>query len=51
MCACAYVCTHAKSLQLCSTLCDPMPTRLFCPQDFPGKNMEWVVIPFSRGSS
>ena len=24
MCACAYVCTHAKSLQLCSTLCDPM---------------------------
>ena len=32
---------HAKSLQLCPTLCEPygwQPTRLFCPWDFPGKN-------------
>ena len=31
---------HAKSLQLCSTLCpmDHSPARLLCPWDFPGKN-------------
>ena len=27
------------------------PTRLLCPWYSPGKNTEWVVIPFSRGSS
>ena len=26
------------------------PTRLLCPWDFPGKNMEWFAISFSRGS-
>ena len=33
-------CMHAKSLQLCLTLCDPMdkPTRLLCPQASLGKN-------------
>ena len=45
---------HAKSLQLCLTLCDPMDCRL------PGSSvhgilqariLEWVAIPFSRGSS
>ena len=45
---------HAKSLQLCPTLCDPMDCRL------PGSSvhgtiqariLEWVAIPFSRGSS
>ena len=32
---------HAKSLQLCLVLCDPMvqqPTRLLCLWDSPGKN-------------
>ena len=32
---------HAKSLQSCLTLCDPMncnPTRLLCPWDSPAKN-------------
>ena len=32
---------HAESLESCLTLCDPMDlwlTRLFCPQDSPGKN-------------
>ena len=36
-----YVCVHAKSLQSCLTLCDPMvhePARLLCPWDSPGKN-------------
>ena len=27
------------------------PARLLCPWDYPGKNIEWVAIPFSRGSS
>ena len=35
------VCLHAKSLQLCPILCDPMDSmdpRLLCPLDSPGKN-------------
>ena len=27
------------------------PTRLLCPWDSPGKNMAWIALPFSRGSS
>ena len=50
----SYVCRHAQSLQQCLTLCDPMDCSL------PGssvhgilqaKILEWVAIPFSRGSS
>ena len=26
------------------------PTRFICPWNSPDKNMEWVAIPFSRGS-
>ena len=36
-----YACVHAKSLQLCPTLCDPMdcsPARFLCPRDSPGRN-------------
>ena len=36
------------------TLCDPKdcnPTRLLSPWDFPARILEWVAIPFSRGSS
>ena len=45
---------HAKSLQLCLTLCDPMDCRL--PGSsvhgiFLAKILEWVTMPFSRGSS
>ena len=29
----------------------PWTVAYFCPWNFPGKNMEWVAIPFSRGSS
>ena len=25
------------------------PTRLLCPRDSPGKNLEWVAISFSSG--
>ena len=38
----ARVCKHAKSLQSCLTLCDPVdwmyPATLLCPWDSPGKN-------------
>ena len=32
------LCMHAKSLQSCPTLYDPMDTRLLCPWDSPGRN-------------
>ena len=41
--------------QLRQTLCDLMdcidPARVLSPWDSPGKNTEWVAIPFSRESS
>ena len=39
-CACVRACVHAKSLQLCSTLCDTMDTlfSLLCGRNSPGKN-------------
>ena len=40
--------------QLCPTLCDPMDGRLPCScihGILQAKIVEWVVIPFSRGSS
>ena len=45
---------HAKSLQSCVTLCDPMdssPPRSFVHGILRARILEWVVIPFSRGSS
>ena len=48
-----FVCVHAKSLQSCPTLCDPMDCSL------PGSSshgilqariLEWVAMPFSRAS-
>jgi len=47
-----YACVHAKSLQLCLTLCDLMDCSL------PGSSvhgilqariLEWVAVPFTRG--
>ena len=49
-----HVCVHAKSLQSCLTLCNPMDSS------WPGSSvlgisqarlLEWVAISFSRGSS
>ena len=40
--------------QSCPPLCNPMDCslyRLLCPWNSPGKNMEWVAIPFLGGSS
>ena len=48
------MCVHAKSLQSCQTLCDPMDCSL------PGSSvhgilqariLEWVAMPCSRASS
>ena len=45
LCVCIYIFIfifmHAKSFQLCQTLCDPtglQPTRLLCPWVYPSKN-------------
>ena len=45
---------HVKSLQSCSTLCDPMDYK---PPGFSAygilqeRILEWVILPSSRGSS
>ena len=49
-----YVCVHAKSLQLCLTLCDSMDCSW--PDSsvhgiLQARTLEWVVISFSRASS
>ena len=38
---------------MCLTLCDPVdcsPARLLCPRDSPGRILDWVAFPFSKGS-
>ena len=45
---------HAKSLQLCLTLCDPMdcsPPGSFVHGILQARILEWIAIPSSRGSS
>ena len=45
-------CVHAKSLQSCPTLCDPMGcSSLGCPWDSPVKNTEGIAMYSSRRSS
>ena len=46
------LCIHAKSLQLCPTLCDPMdcgPPGSSVHGIFQARILEWVVMPSSRG--
>ena len=48
------VCVRAKSLQLFLTLCDPMncsPSGSSVHGILPARILEWVAVPFSRGSS
>ena len=48
------VCMHAKSLQLCLTLCDPMdcsPPGSSVRGILQVRILQWVGMPFSRGSS
>ena len=45
---------HAKSLQLCLTLCDPMDRSLpgsSVYEIFQARILEWVATSFFRGSS
>ena len=47
-------CVHAKSLQSCLTLCNPMdcsPPGSSVHGILRARILEWVVMPFSRGSS
>ena len=44
---------HAQSLQSCPTLCDPMDCSMPGFSDYgdsPGKILEWVAMPASKGS-
>ena len=43
-----FFCVHAKLFQLCPTLCDPMD---WSPPGSSARILEWVSMPFSRGSS
>ena len=45
---------HAKSLQLCLTLCDPMDYSLpgfFVHGILQARTLKWVAMPSSKGSS
>ena len=47
-------CVHAKSLQSCPTLCNPVdcsPSGCSVHGIFQARILEWVAISFSRGSS
>ena len=51
---CACVCVHAKSLQSCLILCNPMDRSLpgFSVLGiFHARTLEWIAMPSSRGSS
>ena len=48
------MCMHAKSLQLCPTLCDPIecsPPGSSVHGILQTRILEWFAMPFSRGSS
>ena len=49
VCVCVCVCMKVKVVQSCLTLCDPMGYTVH--GIFQAKILEWVAIPFSRGSS
>ena len=54
VCVCVRVCVYCSDAQLCLTLCDPMECSLAGPsvhEIFQARILEWVAIPFSRGSS
>ena len=50
---CIHACMHAKSLQLCPALCNPMeysPPRSSVHGILQARILEWVAMPSSRGS-
>ena len=51
---CVCVCVCAKLLQSCLTLCDPMdcsPPGPVSVRILQARIVQWVTMPFSRGSS
>ena len=54
-CRCwVFSCVRTKSLQLCPTVCDPMYCSLsyfFVHGILQARILQWVAMPFSRGSS
>ena len=51
---CARMALHVKLFQSCPTLCDPMdcsPSSSSVSGIFPARVLEWVAMPFSRGSA
>ena len=51
---CVYLCVHAKLLQLCLTLCDPIDCSLRGSSVYgtlQARLLEWVALPSSRASS
>ena len=47
----AHACMHAKSLQSCLTLCDPIdgsPLGSSVPEILQARILEWVAISFSK---
>jgi len=54
VCVCVCVRTHARLLQSCLTLCYPMdcsPPGSTVHRILQARIVEWIAIPFSRGSS
>ena len=54
MCFIYQQCMHAQSFQTCPTVCDPMdcsPPASSVHGILQARILEWVVMPFSRGSS
>ena len=54
VCVCVYVYMKVLVTQLCPTLCDPMdcsPPGSSVRGFLQARILEWVAIPFSRGSS
>ena len=48
----SYSCVCVKSLKPCLTLClyGLQSKRVHCPWDSPGKKLEWIAMPSSKGS-
>ena len=50
-CFCAVLCSATSVVSDSLRPCGLQPARLLCPWDFPGRILEWVAMPSSRGSS
>ena len=54
VCVCVFACAHSRQSSVVSNSLRPhglLPARLLCPWIFQARILEWVAMPFSRGSS